>query len=67
MLRSMFNYDQETGIFTRKNGIPAGSTSDQGYVRIKIQDKSYQAHRLAWLYVNGRNPAEQIDHIEVIA
>lgn len=63
-LRSIFNYDQETGIFARKNGAPSGSISDQGYVRIKIQDKSYQAHRLAWLYVTGNDPVDQIDHID---
>lgn len=62
-LREVVSYNPETGHFTRKNGEPSGSISDQGYIRIKIQDRSYQAHRLAWLYMTGKNPVEQIDHI----
>lgn len=69
---STFNYDQETGIFTYKVrrsqackvGSIAGSVCKKdGYVRIRINDKAYLAHRLAWLYVHGEMPEEQIDHI----
>lgn len=63
-LKSSLDYDPDTGVFRRKNGSLAGALSDSGYVRIKIKDKSYQAHRLAWLYVTGRTPAHQIDHID---
>lgn len=64
MLKEALSYNPETGLFTRNNGKPAGSISDQGYIRIKLQDRSYQAHRLAWLYMTGRKPVEQIDHID---
>lgn len=34
-----------------------------GYVIITLNDRGYQAHRLAWFYVHGRWPEHQIDHI----
>ena len=40
-----------------------GSTDKDGYLVIMIARKTYKAHRLAWLYVNGAWPAGQIDHI----
>jgi hypothetical protein len=43
-------------------GAIAGNVSDQGYRRILIDGKMYLAHRLAWLYVFGVFPKEQIDH-----
>lgn len=55
---------KQTGIFTRKNGTKAGTLSHHGYLRMKIYDKTYQVHRLAWLYVNGRFPSSSIDHID---
>ena len=69
-LRKALDYDPDTGIFTRrytqggrKIGDAAGSTSVHGYRVIKIDGRQYRAHRLAWLYVHGRWPRDQIDHI----
>jgi hypothetical protein len=65
-LRELLHYDQETGIFTHISGNfagkRAGSRHPRGYVWIKIGRWSYAAHRLAWVYVNGRWPNHEIDH-----
>ena len=70
-LREVLFYDKETGLFTwlvtLSTKCPAGSVSGKGnrsnrYVYIKIDGRSYFAHRLAWLYVKGVWPTNQIDH-----
>jgi len=69
-LKEVLCYNQDTGAFlwlqsrgAAKSGHLAGSTCSDGYTLIKISGKSYKAHRLAWLYVHGVWPREQIDHI----
>lgn len=70
-LKERLHYDPETGIFTwlipKRNSVKTGSiagTKDRyGYIQIQLQHKRYGAHRLAWLYVHGRFPDSQIDHI----
>lgn len=71
-LKSILNYDCETGIFTwkinksiTKAGNIAGSIKKESYCVIKIHRKDYMAHRLAWLYVYGYFPT-YIDHINGI-
>ena len=69
-LRARFHYDPNTGSFVRlvtcggkiKNTI-AGWTHNEGYIALRIDRVSYLAHRLAWLYVFGRWPIDQLDHI----
>lgn len=73
-LRELLAYDPATGIFVwkRRADVPArwnsryagtiAGTISRGYVRISIDDRSHQAHRLAWLWSYGRWPAGELDH-----
>ena len=69
-LKSCLNYDPETGLFTWKVklsnrvivGDIAGAIDGYGYVQIKLFGVPYKAHRLAWFYMTGWWPKEQIDH-----
>lgn len=69
-LKELLHYDPDTGFFTRlvsrgraKAGDVAGSETDQGYIRIKIDLEDHQSHRLAFLYMTGRFPEHEVDHI----
>ena len=70
-LRELLHYEPATGIFTWKIstsnrvkvGDAAGYPEGGGYLRIMVQSRRYKAHRLAWLYVYGEWPKDQIDHI----
>jgi hypothetical protein len=65
------SYDAETGELRWKvaksncikAGQVAGSIGIQGYLKVKIDRKLYQAHRVAWLLANGAWPEGHIDHI----
>lgn len=74
-LRHCLSYDPTTGEFTRlvdsyrgvaKAGSKPGRLFKNGYIYIALDCKRYLAHRLAWLYVYGAWPAEQIDHINQV-
>jgi len=40
----------------------AGSRSTHGYGKVKIDGVVHFLHRLAWLYMTGEHPREDIDH-----
>ena len=72
ILKSILHYNQETGIFTWvklrlnnkiKAGDVAGNLQPNGYICIRINGKDYRAHRLAWLYMHGEFPPDQINHV----
>ena len=64
-LKEIFSYDKHTGLFTRLKGRKKVGTIDyNGYLTISIDYNRYQAQRLAWLYIYGELPENQLDHID---
>ena len=49
-----------------KVGDVAGWRNPTGYIRMKVGGKLYLAHRLAFLYMTGKWPEDQVDHINHI-
>ena len=69
-LKSLFRYEPETGIFTRlvtRGNVVAGTIvvckDRKGYLRIGINRFSFLAHRLAFVYMIGKEPTNEVDHI----
>ncbi|MDD1625982.1 MAG: HNH endonuclease [Methylococcaceae bacterium] len=71
-LKEWLYYNCLTGIFIwlksfngRAGGI-AGCLNHDGYIHIKINGKSYLAHRLAWFYTYEVWPRNKLDHRDTI-
>lgn len=72
----LLDYEPETGLFhwkshrtgTAPKGAAAGSLqvnkNGTRYTRICIDGTNLSAHRLAWFYVHGAWPKDQIDHAD---
>lgn len=71
-LIDVLSYDGETGLFTwktfrgntAKKGSIAGWNHTDGYIRVMVFDRAYLAHRLAWFYIHGKWPEDEIDHAD---
>ena len=74
-LKELLYYNRYTGHFiwkvSRRGRVKVGdiagnskiNTDGKTYRRIGINNESHCSHRLAWLYVYGVFPKDQIDHI----
>lgn len=69
-LKQLLQYDPNNGRFTRlvargpsKAGSEAGRKNTQGYRHIHIDGHDYLSHRLAFLYMTGSFPGDEVDHI----
>lgn len=70
ILKENLSYNSDSGLFTwlksTHNQVKIGDvagTVRKGYICIRIKGKDYAAHRLAWVYVYGELPYNDIDHI----
>lgn len=70
-LLEVLSYDPTTGDFTwlvqhkrAAIGAKAGHVTAEGYRRLKIDGKLYLQHRLAFLYMTGCWPKNQVDHVD---
>lgn len=69
-LLAKYHYDPLTGIFTHLNpkgrgvkvGDKAGYVDTKGYNIITYKCKQYRAARVAWFYMTGKWPINEIDH-----
>lgn len=70
-LKSLFVYHPDTGVFVRKCRMGRGGArgakkpNSNGYIMIMIEGQRYYAHRLAFLYMLGRWPIGETDHIDL--
>ncbi|ABN47338.2 putative NHN endonuclease [Salmonella phage SETP3] len=73
-IKDFLSYDPDTGIFkwvkhrcqTAKPGDVVTYKDRKGYILLGWNRVYYRAHRLAWWWVYGVMPTEQIDHINGI-
>lgn len=70
-VRELFYYNPETGDLTWKKTINSraiknklvNSETKENYLCVTINKTQYFVHRIAWLYMTGKWPKDQIDHI----
>ena len=73
-IKEVLHYDLDTGVFVWLKrtsvrimiGDTAGCVSKNGYYQIKALNIVSYAHRLAFLYMTGEWPKDQVDHINHI-
>ena len=61
-LKQALTYNPTTGEFTKNGYSKCGTVSSKGYISIYVLGERHYAHRLAWLYMTGKWPTDEIDH-----
>ena len=69
-LRELLHYNPKTGVWIRLRsrgrndlvGKQAGTVGGDGYRWIRVDGGRYKAHRLAFLYMLGAWPDDEVDH-----
>ena len=69
-LKKVLDYDPETGLFKRKKRKThykgCGGVNTYGTITIYVEGGQYYAHRLAFLYMEGYFPEDDVIHINGI-
>ena len=63
-LKDLMDYNQDTGLFTYKDGRVAGCVGTRGYRILTLNKVRYPAHRVAWVWVYNEEAPSEIDHID---
>lgn len=69
-IKKLLTYYPISGLFvwktnkgTRRRGEIAGTVRVDGYTQIQVNHQLYYAHRLAFLFMLGRWPIGEVDHL----
>lgn len=67
-LRALFHYQDGQLLWKERRGSAsagsrAGGVEANGYRVVRVDNCLYKEHRLIWKWVNGVDPADQLDHI----
>jgi len=71
-IKAMFRYEPETGFLRRltngrghrtRIGDVAGYKTLNGYILVKVGNRGYLAHQIAWFLCTGVWPISQLDHV----
>lgn len=69
-IKELLHYDPETGVLRWKTarssrvkpfGV-AGYKDTNGYIKIQINGVNFRGHRIAWIYMTGEWPQNEVDH-----
>jgi hypothetical protein len=65
----VLDYDPNTGVLTWKNHAgfkwkTAGNPTTHGYLKFQLDRQVCYCHRMIWKIETGKDPANQIDHID---